>query len=204
MSRSDEQFWREKGHLHLRPNQAKEEFPGGFDLLGVIASELGECSRVLEVGCGDGRLSEAFIEGQYLGLDVNTHNIHNARVKHPLHMFRLCGYDDAIYPDADAILAHGLLLHIPDSMIEIFVARLTLAAPIILVGEILGRPWHDSTAVPPVYNRNLEEYCDIFAECGFQLTKHLRYPYEWYVKRGDTRNTDMSFLRFEAKDWDHD
>jgi SAM-dependent methyltransferase len=196
MSEQDYRFWREKGHLHLRPGSAP--FPGGFDLLGVIHDELGECRRVLEVGCGDGRLSEAFVKGQYLGLDVNEENINNARHKHRQHMFRLCEYDLFAYPDADAILVIHVLLHVPDDEIGVMIERLTLAAPIILVGEILGREWRRE-GEPPAYSRDLDDYLDLFAEAGCRLRQHQRYPYAWYMKQHqhEGKNRHMSILRFE-------
>lgn len=195
---ADERFWVEEGHRHLRPDQARQEFPGGFDLVGAVRGELGGYGSVLEVGCGEGRLAVAFGEGQYRGLDVSAVNVGTARRAHPGWRFEVCGWL-AEYPVAEAVLVYGVLLHIPDGEVGGMVGRLTRAArEVVLVGEILGREWRSRPGSrPPVYSRARSEYEALFGGYGWVLASEVRYPYAWYVRQGSGRNTDLSLLRFE-------
>jgi len=194
----DEQFWRTRGHNFLRPKQhgGGDEFPGGFDLLGLLRRKLADCNTVLEIGCGDGRLSGAFCKHRYTGVDINPTCIQMARDKHPGYTFRLVHYLD-YYPMHFAVLLHTVLLHIPDDLINEFVGRACRAAwDRVLVSEILGREWRRKSGMPPVYNRELDEYVELFRHHGFVLSKHTRVPYKHYLKYKGRRNTDMSFLQF--------
>jgi hypothetical protein len=59
------------------------------------------------------------------------------------------------------------------------------------VCEILGRHWRPPTmGKVPVFNRNKEEYEDIFSLFEFKLKSFQNLPYKHYD------NTNISFMEF--------
>lgn len=171
------EFWKREGLQHLTPSGKNN--PEGWD----VWSFLGELARgsVLEVGCGLGRLCEAFDPNQYLGADINESALVRAREKHP-------GYTFETYhgQSADTALLYTVLLHISDDDLSGFVAGIN--ADRVIVAEVMGREWRRS-GNPPVFNRDLEDYIEAFA--GFECVETYAKPYAHY------KATDITFLVFE-------
>jgi SAM-dependent methyltransferase len=148
-------FWRNNSALaHITP--PGERWPEGDGLLERVAALMPE-GRVLEFGCGDGRLAAAFPPERYAGADINQHALDRCRALYPGRTFVSA---DGQLPEADVCLAWTVLLHVPDESIGAVVARL-MSFRRVVVGEILGRRWRGPNE-PRVFNRELAEYANLF------------------------------------------
>lgn len=178
-------FWRNNRSLaHITPPGAR--WAEGFDPIAVLREEIPSGS-VLDFGCGDGRLAEAFPQDRYTGVDVNPHAVAFCRSKWPARRFLLA---EGELPKADVALASVVLLHIPDANIVATGRRLLAAAPRVLVVEILGREWRGGRGHPACFNRSLEDYEAIFS--GAKLERLVARPYRRY---GGVSITFMDFRR---------
>lgn len=141
------EYWRSnKTLLHTTP--PGELFPevGLYDKLTAACK-----GSVFEFGCGYGRLAPAFHPSAYIGYDINPTALAAARKNAPAHLFT-----DMEWPDADTVLAHTVLLHIPDDQIQETLDRMK-AYKRIVIGEITGRHWR-RRGDPPVFNREIGDY----------------------------------------------
>ena len=68
----------------------------------------------------------------------------------------------------------------------------------LIVAEILGREWRRD-GIPPVYNRDLDDYLPLMRAHDLVLHKHVKRPYKRYAdsKYYKGKNTDISFLIFK-------
>jgi SAM-dependent methyltransferase len=170
-------FWRTNVELaHLTPSGARwAEGPG-------VARELIERmprgTRVLDFGCGDGRLVPFFHPADYHGVDINPHAIAACRSAYPRYSFDL--YTAQLALAAQAALCYTVLLHVPDEELSEALARLTTAAPRVLVVEILGRKWRSTGGVPATFNRSREDYSAAFGAHGFVLWDTVEFDYARY------------------------
>lgn len=190
----DQEFWIAEGMKHIVP-QGMGEFPEGFDVIGAIKdfSKKVDYQKVIDFGCGYGRLCESFKADQYLGVDINPQAIREAKERFPKYSFEVL--DDDL-ERADLFFAYTVFLHIGDRALHKLLKK--VRSKYLLVGEILGREWR-RIGNPPVYNRNFEDYIKIFRTHDFVLKKRMEKPYERY---SDTpwhqdKNTNFSFILFE-------
>jgi SAM-dependent methyltransferase len=142
-----EQYWRSNSQLQeITPKG--ERFPevGLFDALGIACSGM-----VFEFGCGDGRLSPAFNPSDYLGYDINPAALTAARKANPKHR-----YTEA-WVASETFLAHTVLLHVPDDLIQGVIDKAKSMHRRIVIGEVMGRKWRRG-GNPPVFNREVSEY----------------------------------------------
>ena len=180
-------YWKQKRALsHITPGA--DRWPEGEDFPNWLAGALP--GIVLEFGCGTGRLARGFSPNRYIGVDVSPHALELAVAAAPDYDFRLIAEHDVL-PKADAAFAHTVLLHVPDLDLPAVVSRLAVAAPRVLVSEIMGRRWR-RTGNPPVYNREPEAYVEAFA--GADMTRGRRWvrPYHRY---GGVELTALEFVR---------
>ena len=63
-----------------------------------------------------------------------------------------------------------------------------IAAPVVLVNEMLGRRWRRE-GTPPVFNREMDEYVAAFAAHGYALTDAREENYAHY-------NQPMTLMEF--------
>lgn len=175
-------FWRaQNGVRHITPRGLP--CPEGR-WLGEHLKEMGRGRRVLEFGCGPGRLSGLFSPLLYLGVDINERSLAEAKARNPAHVFQLA--TDEPLPSADLILCHTVLLHISDEDLNDVIGRMN--APVVVVNEMLGRSWrHDGE--PPVFNRELGEYVAAFKAHDYKLTSISERTYEHY-------NAPMALMEF--------
>lgn len=142
-----EQYWRQNtGLREITP--AGERFPE----VGLFQALQSACTGVVfEFGCGDGRLSPAFDPGHYVGYDINQTALKAAKKANPDHR-----YSDK-WEKGDTFLAHTVLLHVPDALIEdiLWIAKARYSR--IVIGEVMGRKWR-RPGHPPVFNREAGEY----------------------------------------------
>lgn len=180
-------YWAQEGALHhITP--PGDRWPEGGDFPAWCGANLR--GRVLEFGCGDGRLASGFGPERYIGVDISSHAVARARLHNPDHTFFQVPEDHPL-PYADLVLAHTVLLHVPDEDLPGVAATLTAAAPTVLVSEIMGHQWRRG-GDPPVYNRAPEDYEHVFGLFGMKLTQRWEHPYNRY---GGVSLTMLQFRR---------
>lgn len=167
-------FWREQnGIRHITP--AGKANPEGAWLLPYLA-DVQAHGRVVEIGCGPGRLACAFKPDAYLGVDLNERSIADARARNPQHAFDVVKDE---LPQADAYLLHTVLMHVPDDELDALIGR--MKAPVVCVSEMMGREWRRD-GDPPVFNRDPSEYVQAFQAHGYALSKSTTQIYAHYQK----------------------
>ena len=164
------------------------EWPEGEYFSSLLSGFL-HGDRVVEIGCGPGRLAKCFPPETYVGLDICPQAVELARERHPQHDFRVIDWSEPL-PEGDTALFHTVLLHVPDEALPAMLAKLG-GFQRVVVGEILGRKWR-RPGNPPVFNREIEEYSTAFQDAGFALRSSLILP---YVRYKDTHLTLMDFRR---------
>ncbi|MEZ5950873.1 MAG: tetratricopeptide repeat protein [Planctomycetaceae bacterium] len=187
-----ETFWKQDQLANIIPhNEQLGAFPEGWDVRPFLWDWLRNdaCRRVLEVGCGYGRLCQAFPADLYLGVDINPSAVEQAARTNPAYEFQTIGFEDP-YPRADAILLYTVLLHIDDLSVGPMLRRLCAATDTLLIAEILGRQRWRRSGNPPVFNRDLQDYIALLQEQGFRLARAEEKPYRHYP------DTCISFLKF--------
>jgi SAM-dependent methyltransferase len=168
-------------------------WPEGFDVLSWLRNTFSGFPRVLELGCGRGRLASAFRDDQYLGVDVSEGSLGLAHQSNPTKPFLLLSEKAPVLPKADAALVYTVLLHVPDEQIDSVVKRLVDCAPVTYLVEILGRRWRRE-GDPPVFNREAEEYVELFDRHGSSARVMGTKPCVRY------RNTVFTVIRAERRD----
>ncbi len=178
------EFWRTGvGLNNITPKDNPEPEGAGFGKFLVKSCGPG---RVLDFGCGVGRLAKYFEPVRYHGVDICGAAIDIATTAEPAHSFSLLGHD---LPKADVTLAHTVLLHVPDDEIAVVIARFN--SPRVVVSEILGRRWRRE-GDPPVFNREKRDYQDLFRPAyRFTRSRPLRYRHYW--------NTDLTVMQFARR-----
>lgn len=162
MNKTATGFWKfNKALNHLTP--PGERYPEG-DIHGILKTFVK--GSVCEFGCGDGRLAPAFDD--YYGMDINPYAVEAARKRNPDKTF-----GDDLQP-ADTVLAHTVLLHVPDDEIE-SVMESFQAYNTIVISEIMDRRWRRD-GDPPVFNRNIENYLDLLG----RPAQICQFPYPRY------------------------
>ena len=192
-----DKYWEDnEGCAHLVPPGGKE-FPEGFDPRTVLAELIGSKEKVVEVGCGDGRLCKAFAPDKYIGVDINQKAIDRGRKNNPDYVFNLCHPTGEDIPDGDTLLFYTVLLHMSDGKLEEYLKRVTKKFKKVVVCEILGREWRRD-GNPPVYNREEKEYIGIFSRLGLPYKRSQWKLYERY-EDWDAENKDITFTVFERE-----
>ncbi len=188
-----DEFWKNDQLANIIPQNADlGAFPEGWDVRPVLWEQLKEHIKrsVLEIGCGYGRLCQAFPTDYYLGLDVNPQAIQTAEQTHPGYEFQTIGFCDE-YPKTDAALLYTVLLHIDDETITPMLERICRSSDVILIAEILGKERWRRTGNPPVFNRDFQDYIQLMMQQGYYLSSCIEKPYEHYPE------TNISFLKFQ-------
>jgi SAM-dependent methyltransferase len=189
-------FWRSEGLLHIIPNTGVE-FHEGYNPASVVA-EWEQTGRILEVGCGYGRLVQAFSPARYVGVDINENAVLKARELNPGYDFRAVRDCDPL-PETDTAFSYAVLLHICDEDLPHFLARMVASAKQIVIGEIMDTRWRRD-GNPPVFNRDPEIYILEMLKLGCVLIEYAKLPYVRYsgppynVDR-DNRNTFLRFVK---------
>lgn len=166
-------------------NKPLPEGPGFLEKLALLVGE----TDVVEFGCGTGRLAGVFNNQHYLGLDISPKAIEIARRDNPRHQFELTDQNLMYHIKAETLLAHTVLLHIPDEALQGTINRFDTGR--VLVNEIMGRSWRRD-GEPPVFNRDREDYVEAFRLDGFTLHSEAVWPYEHYP---DVNMTMLEFRR---------
>jgi len=194
-------YWNDAGRRHHTPPSNRT--PEGFDPAAYLRRcFFSDVSSVLEFGCGAGRLYPPFSDVDYLGVDISAAAIDAASLAHPgaTGRFWRIPYGGQIPRSVQAGFAYTVLLHVPDDQLALIVSTITGSVTgRFVVAEILGRHWRAPGQVdPPVFNREAQEYIDVFEESGWQFSELRARRYEHYRGRGPGGRDEMvSFLVFE-------
>lgn len=182
-------FWKHNSLKHIKPNRGGE-FPEGWDVVEFLKEIYTEeeYGKVIDVGCGYGRLCKAFNPNKYLGIDFSNDAILKAKELNPNYTFSTINNFES-YPKSDTKLLYTVLLHQRDEDIEVIVETLCKSTNKIIVAEICGRSWR-RPGNPPVFNREEEEYIDLFKKYGKFIEKQYNEPYAAYK---DTKIKIMIF-----------
>ena len=161
-------YWEKNKELvHITPAGIN---PEGFDPISLLSEIKG---TVLDFGCGNGRMVKAFKPEDYIGTDINSYAIKYCTENYPEYHFDKY----VVLPTVDNILCYTVLLHISDDEIEDLIASFN--AKRIIVVEIMDRGFRRE-GDPPVYNRNISEYIDLFKKIEKIPTKVMLLPYNRY------------------------
>jgi SAM-dependent methyltransferase len=183
-------FWKEKGENFLFPqvNESIREAKFSRKFFRKIVN--GE--SIIEIGCGNGRIAQGFASTQYKGYDVNPTVIAEAKKSFPDFSFNLYTPFDTI-PSSDWVIVHTVLLHIADEDINKFLDVITLNSKNIIISEIMSREFRgDEDSVPPVFNRDTDEYIKMMLDKNFSLMEENSFYFDRY-------ETDMNYLVFSKK-----
>lgn len=191
------EFWVKDKLANIKP-ASWGEFPEGFDPRKVLAHihQWTGGGRVTEIGCGYGRLCNAFPKEDYCGLDVNPEAIDKARDFFPSYQFDVITSPDAL-PIGTVLLAYTVFLHMPDEILIQWISEMRKRYQYIVVCELLGRDWRKTTVTMPIFNRDLKDYANLLAP--YTLAAEIRMPYLRYVNSSfsaQVASTDISFLVF--------
>lgn len=138
-----------------------------------LASECAGAS-VLDFGCGYGRLAPLFLASKYLGIDINSEILKEARGNNPGYRFEETGME---LPVADILLAHTVLVHVSDEDLHETLSGFNARS--VVISEIMGREWRRS-GHPPVYNRDEKEYIEAMSKVGYEFHHGHMFPYPHY------------------------
>lgn len=178
-------FWKNDDFKNITPRG--KEFPEGWDVRTLLTTLVGD-EDIIEVGCGYGRLVEAFKPEQYIGVDINPNGVMEAKERNPKYTFKDFNVDDQL--DVSSwLMFYTVLLHVNDDDILPYLQSVTKNTDKVLVAEILGQKWRGNFKY--AFNREESEYEDIFEKCGFRKQARYERDYEHYA------NTAITFLVFE-------
>jgi len=183
-------LWNETGLRNVKPSSLRYgEFPEGWDVIAELRRLVGPFvnERILELGCGYGRLCRAFPAEHYIGVDINSEAIARARQLFPAYRFQTCAYVDE-YPSANVALAYTVFLHLPDDALESVLARLGNVKDIFIAEILNGKDFEKNTdsnydepeRLHSVYHRSLEDYERIVGRFGLRFEESVRKPYYYY------------------------
>jgi hypothetical protein len=204
MTQNYKEYWKSDNLNNVVPGGIGAN-PEGFDAIdfvsGLISKSNHEEPKVIDFGCGWGRFSKAVPKDRYIGVDINPDAIALAKQQNPGYSFIEVNESDE-YPVADVCMAYTVFLHIDDTLLSHTIDRLIKSdVKTFIVAEILGREWRRD-GDPPVFNRNLDDYVDIFRRKGFYLNGSNRELYRRYLNHAAQKNIWLYGLVFEKIDID--
>jgi SAM-dependent methyltransferase len=167
------QYWLERGKTYMQETRTPAEFHRLQErfLLDVLHCSGLPMRRILEIGCGFGRitrlLAEAWPNAQITALDLSPEQLANAQ--------RYCGdrkhiqfeqydfYSGAPFPgdNYDTVLAIEVFLHHPPEFIEQLFERLRSVAKV-----IVNVDWSERWPGPLPEHVWLHDYFELFARAG--------------------------------------
>lgn len=122
-------------------NLGEDVWPGIPEHVRAVAALIPRAPKVLEFGCGAGRLAPLFDREAYLGVDLNPEALELARRRNPGYAFREVDELEQL-PPADVVFAHTVLLHVAGDDLPATLDQLAAAARrTIVVAEIMDPAW---------------------------------------------------------------
>lgn len=193
----EEIFWIQEGVQHIIPDVGFE-FPEGFDIESMIREAAANHFPILEIGCGVGRIASLFQPAEYIGVDVNPVSLLQARTTLPNHNFRIFDQGHQ-YPEAPTVLFYTVLLHISDDNVETVLEQASRGRKRLIIAELMDRRWQRE-GIPPVFNRDPEDYILMMRKLGFHLAAFSKKEYERYSKEpwNIGRDSRLTILTFDT------
>ena len=194
------QLWNETGLSNIKPNSIRYgEYPEGWNVVDEVRRIITPFirNRILEIGCGYGRICRAFPPKEYIGVDINLNAIKKAKSLFPDYNFQHVQYVDQ-YPRAGMLFAYTVFLHIPENNIYQMLQHLNSEVEDIIIAEAMGELDQNFTQnydhpdrFHPVYNRSTKDYEKIMRQHDFYLYEETIKPYYYF------QNTKLHFLHFK-------
>ena len=193
--------WRREGLLNIKPDSLRfGEFPEGWDVVAALRRHVASLphERIVDFGCGYGRLCGAFDPAKYLGVDINESAIEAARAGHPGRTFQTLSAIGAL-PPSDLYLAYTVFLHLDDAALKNVLREMAGSAQWIVIVEILGdAPLDrgDACRFRPhsVYHRTKQDYRNLLSAYDFSCWEEIRKTYHFYG------TAEISLLVFRRDD----
>lgn len=136
----------------------------GEEILEALQRVVGE-RRLLDFGCGFGRLARLFSPSQYVGVDVNPFAIKKARELQPGYQFEeWTGHGQL--PAADMALLYAVLIHIPDEDLEFVLGNVVRSAGQVVIADRVNTRDEKPTHFPPTIVRKAADIERIFVGLG--------------------------------------
>lgn len=155
---------------HVKPNPAVE-------LPELVRMAGGPTARVLDYGCGFGRLAVEFRD--YVGADVAHHRIDAVKQRRPECLLLLLDGSRIDWPERDVVLFVDVLLHLDDSTVRSAFGQVAGCAPRIVICEHLDWPDRDGDFA---YRRSLADYEGMLYRHGFKLEELVEVDNPRYGK----------------------
>jgi len=192
-------YWIQDNFNNIKPPN-HGEYPEGWNPSEFVSEILKEINydSILDFGCGYGRLCSCFSSEKYIGIDLNPYAIKKAQELHSKYTFQEIDIDNN-YPRVDLVFGYTVFLHLDDAILKRILNRLhSSCQKYLIIGEILGREWK-RPGLPPVFNRDLNDYIKLLEEYGFSFVKENKRPYKRYTDnpRFKGKNTNFSLLIFK-------
>lgn len=196
-------YWNEKGLDNIKPLSIKYgEYPEGWNPVEMLRKYIAaEGKKVVELGCGYGRLCSAFDPGNYLGLDINKNAIEKANGTYPEYKFQAVE-SDIEYPVSDVYFAYTVFLHIDDRSAYKILKRVAGKTDAIVIAEILSRrnplnrqflKYKSQFSEHPYFPRTRKDYSQMLDAVGFDYVEEVKRPYRFYP------GEEISFLSYVRK-----
>ncbi len=97
------------------------------------------CLPLVDVGCGDSGIAQAFAPGEYIGADARPEALVAARAALPGHRWRIL-MDDSPYPGGGTVLLLDVLAQAPAAAVPAILERAAEAAGRLIICEAPGGP----------------------------------------------------------------
>ena len=172
-------FWRRHAtYLFKRYGQLR----GGYDTLLPLLQQL-KPKRLLEIGCGNGRLFQAYREAgvtEIVGQDISSTAVQYARQRNfPEATLYLCDVSELEFPENyfDLIVCNRVLQHIPPNKIENTIKKFSLFSNHIYVNELTNEEFNEIKYHASLSNYIfIHDYETIFRKLDFHVEKKWVTP----------------------------
>lgn len=166
-------YWLERGRRYMEENRTPAEFHRLQErfLLDVLRSSALPMTRILEIGCGFGRitrlLEETWPQAHITALDLSPEQLANARrycgEKSRVHFAQYDFYSTEPLPgnDFDCILAIEVFLHHPPQVVSRLIKRLALAA-----GHFVNIDWSERWPWPTPEHVWIHNFTKVYTSAG--------------------------------------
>lgn len=138
-------YWNHRGKTYIQEERLLDPFYRDQEEIFCAAvrtvkfTGYGQITRVLEVGCGFGRITRAIADGsvdmKFVGVDLSQDQVENAKKYcsgYPATFHQLDIMSFKPLPEADVIVACEVLLHIPKYVVRRVVMKLLASAPVLI------------------------------------------------------------------------